>query len=257
MSSIETPAPPQVAQVQAPAPARPRRWRYWAGVALTCLALGASGATRLWQEQQVEVLLEEGRKSPFPLEEMPMNLGPWKGQATKLDPQVAAGTGSVDNVFRRYVNQLTGAAVDVIVLYGPTTNMFIHSPEICYPAAGYQLGAGPDARMIPIGEGRSAPFRALVYTKGDSGVSIRQEVYFAWRYLGRWSPDVGSHKRFERIPGMYKVHVAREVGENELRGVGNPCESLLEYLVPELERRIAAARPSAAAPPTAAAPASS
>ena len=39
---------------------------------------------------------------------------------------------------------------------------------------------------------------------------------------------------------MYKVHLARRVTEQERRDVGNPCESLLEVLLPELERRLAA-----------------
>jgi hypothetical protein len=50
------------------------------------------------------------------------------------------------------------------------------------------------------------------------------------------------YKRFERLPGMLKVHVTRHVmGEHERRDIGNPCESLLEALLPALERRLAAA----------------
>ena len=48
---------------------------------------------------------------------------------------------------------------------------------------------------------------------------------------------VATIKQFERVPGMYKVQLARRLTEQERRDVGNPCESLLEVLVPEIERR--------------------
>lgn len=244
MTITDTAASSPLVEIDAPPAARPEgRWRFWVGAALACVALVGSGGVRLWQERQVATLLEEGKHSPFPLAEMPLTLGPWRGETAKLDPRVAANTGSVDHIFRRYTNQLTGAAVDVIVLYGPSTQMFIHAPENCYPGAGYLQVEGAGSRVVDIGEGRRAPFRSLVYAKGEAAAGVRQEVYYSWRYLGKWSPNVGTHKEFERIPGMYKVHLAREVSERELREVGNPCESLLEHLMPELERRIEAARP--------------
>ena len=62
-------------------------------------------------------------------------------------------------------------------------------------------------------------------------------MYYSWRYLGHWSPDVGTHKQFERVPGMYKVQLARRVSGRERRDIGNPCESFLAALLPEFERR--------------------
>ena len=40
---------------------------------------------------------------------------------------------------------------------------------------------------------------------------------------------------------MYKVHLARRLTVQERRDVGNPCESLLGILVPEIEHRLAPA----------------
>lgn len=240
--------PPTEDQASRPAPAAPARAaapaggpRFWAGVLLCCAALAASGVLRVWQERRVDAMLLEGRQSPFPLEELPMTLGPWVGSEAQLDPEIAKATGAVDHAFRRYVNQQTGAAVDLIALYGPATNMYVHAPEVCYPGTGYTRVDGPDIRKVPLGDGREAPFRSLVYARGENGVSARQEVYYAWRYFDRWSPDSVKHKQYERIPGMFKVQLAREVLPGELREVANPCESLLGYLMPELERRIEAA----------------
>ncbi len=213
---------------------------------LICGLLIGSGILRAGQMRRVDKILEEGKHSPFSLKELPIDLGVWKGEEAELDPRIAAGTGSVDHVFRRYVNQLTGTAVDMIVLYGPSTDMFIHAPERCYPAAGYVLGDGPDAQAIPIGDGHEAAFRSMVYLKGSEGRAERQEVYYSWRYRNQWSPDVGTHKEFERIPGMYKVHLARAVTPQERREIDNPCRQLLSVLIPEIERRAIEARGKAA-----------
>ena len=206
-------------------------------MALVCTLLVGSGEVRWWQARRVGALLEEGKKSPFPLKSLSPTLGSWQGEDATLDPQIARRTGATDAIFRRYVNQSTGASVDVIVLYGPAAEMFIHMPEVCYPGAGYTQSAGPDQRIIAHG-GVQAPFRSLVFVKGQGAQTDLEEVYYSWRYQGHWTPQIGTIKQFERIPGMYKVHLARRLTEQERRDVGNPCESLLEVLVPEIERRL-------------------
>ena len=148
---------------------------------------------------------------------------------------IARATGADQIVTRRYVNQDTGATVDMILLYGPAAEVYVHAPEVCYPAAGFAQVSGPEVRPIKSGPTR-APFKALVYSKGEGGPGELQEVYYSWWYHGGWSPDVGKQKHFERIPSMYKVHLARRVIAGEKRDVGNPCESFLNELLPEMER---------------------
>jgi hypothetical protein len=213
---------------------------HWLRVVLVCAILLGSGAVRSWQAGKVSALLGAGKKPSFSLRELPLTLGSWRGADAVLDPQIARRTGASEAVFRRYVNQATGAVVELIVLYGPAAELFIHMPEICYPAAGYTQTAGPDKRVIT-SEGVEAPFRSLVFVKGQGTEADIEEVYYSWRYQGRWTPELGTMKQFERIPEMYKVHLARRLTEQERRDVGNPCESLLEVLVPEIERRLAPA----------------
>lgn len=251
MSIIDTSVEPNMAMAAfvpapPPSPSEPahegrRGVGRWVRVGLACLILAASGGVRCWQTRRVEAVLEGGRVAPFPLEELPMTLGDWRGETTALDPKIARRTGATDLVTRRYVDQRTGATVEAIVLYGPSTEVYGHIPEVCYLAAGYEKVAGPDTRTVRAGT-PGVPFRALLYSRGEGGQAELHEVYYSWRYQTHWSPGVESvYKRFERIPGMLKVHLARRVSEHERRDIGNPCESLLEVLLPELEHRLAAA----------------
>jgi EpsI family protein len=217
----------------------------WGRVALVCALLAASGGVRWTQARRFRALSKASRESPFPLAGLPLAIGPWQGEPVELDEPIARATGATDHMVRRYVNRDTGVRLDLIVLYGPASTVFIHRPETCYPSAGFELAEAPTERTVQAGTLR-APFRALVYTRGEGGQAERQEVYYAWRYNGRWTPDVGTFKQLERIPGMYKVHLARNVTEHEKRDVGNPCEAFLRAFLPALEARVrqAPARPS-------------
>jgi hypothetical protein len=217
----------------------------WARLAIVAAILSASGGTRLWQERRVERTLERGRVSPFPLADLPMTIGPWEGRARELDRRIVQGSGSTDIVTRRYVNQRTGVGLDVVVLYGPTSDMFIHIPELCYPAAGYAPLPGVADRAIDI-EGtaaRTAPFRSLAFTKGEGGLADSQEVYYSLWYDGRWTTQSTSPRASQRIPGMYKVQVSRPITGRERRDLDNPCEPFLASLVGEIEARMARNRP--------------
>jgi Protein of unknown function (DUF3485) len=213
----------------------------WVRVAVACAILLGSAGVRAWQARRIEQTLAEGLKNKIEIERIPLTLGPWKGEPTRLDLQIARGTGADEIVTRRYVNQGTGVVIEAIILYGPAVDMYIHIPELCYPSAGFNLVGGPEAKVIEA-EGLRVPFRSLVYAKGEGAQADLQEVYYSWRYNGRWTPEVGKQKHFERIPSMYKVHVARRAFEGERRDVGNPCEAFLRELLPELERRITASQ---------------
>jgi hypothetical protein len=204
---------------------------------LACALVLGSGAVRWWQARRVEATLKLGKESRFPLDSLPMQLGDWKGERTEIDPQIVARTGSNDLITRRYVNQTTGVALDVIVLHGPASDIFIHTPTVCYPQAGFAPAGEVAERSVRVPDGKVA-FRSAAFAKGDPGKEDRQEVYFSWRYNGRWQTTVNRPKEMERVPGMYKVQVARRILPNESRTLDNPCESFLEALIPDLEARV-------------------
>jgi hypothetical protein len=203
-------------------------------VALACAVLVGSGALRLWQARRGDAFLQQGRVSPVPLKDVPLELGPWRGRPEELDPQIARRTGQIDHIFRTYVDTRTGVALDVIVLYGPAVELKEHAPEQCYPAAGFAIAEGPELRQVPTPRG-PIPFYALVVAKGEGGQAQRHEVYYTWRYGGRWTPLRGPQKQFERIPAMYKVHLARRMAASERRDIGNPCQEFLQTLMPTLD----------------------
>jgi hypothetical protein len=220
-----------------------------ARAAVVCAILVGSGAARWWQARRVEASMNAGRERQFKLDEIPLTLGDWSGERTVMDERIVKATGSDDQITRRYVDGRTGVALDVIVLYGPTSDIFIHSPEVCYPKAGFGSHGETVDRTLALGDA-AATFRSVAYAKGDPGGREIQDVYFSWRYNGAWTPTVGAPKQLDRIPGMYKVQVARRLTQRETRAdERDPCEAFLGVLIPDLESRITGGGPSPATPP--------
>lgn len=228
----------------APPGSPPGRLGIWVRVGLAVALVAVSAGVRVWQQSRVDQALRSGFVSPFPLAEVPMDLGPWHGEDDKLDPRIADATGAVDSVFRTYTNAETGVRISMILLYGPSAEVFIHAPEVCYPAAGYATISGPQTRQVTVGD-HEVPFYAHTFTRGEGGQRDIQRIFCTWRYAGRWTPARVTYKRFERIPGMFKLHLARAALPGELFTERDPCEDFLALLVPDIERRLAEAEAEA------------
>jgi hypothetical protein len=241
-----TTSPEVLTSQHAPAPPARRR-RGWLGpairLAVAATLLVASGSYRLWQERQVSASLLSGRHSPIKLGELPLTLGDWVGEDTHLDPQIVSATGGTDLISRVYTNRQTGVRLELITLYGPASEVRIHMPETCYPAAGYQPAGDRVETTVPLSgdaSGSTARLRSLLYDKGAASLEGRQEVVYAWNFGGGWTPYVDVQKRIERIPGIFKVQVARPILPSETRDDerGGPCHEFLSLLLPEIDRRL-------------------
>ncbi len=213
----------------------------WAVVA--CLFLGISGGIRFWREQQFASLIAESGSAPFSLDELPRTLGDWRsdeGDDGRLDPNVARIAGSSDHVVRRYLNEKSGDELTALIIYGLADRVYGHTPDICYPAAGYQLVEGPVDREVKV-PGLKAPvrYRWAIYMRRIGGIGSYQEAYHTFYYNGDWVPDASDRwKLFRYHPGMFKIQLARPISALSDE-VHRPSEEMLRALVQEISSRVA------------------
>jgi hypothetical protein len=208
-----------------------------------CLLLAGSGAVRLWQEYRYEAAFENARTPLFPLKELPLELGSWvclDGDQT-IDAATLKIAGSTDYLFRQYMDETTGVALRVLVVYGPAEQVFAHSADVCFPATGYSLAERDGTRVIPLD--KPARFASAVYVKPPE----RTECLWSFWHDGIWSNDASqTKKQFKHHPDMFKVQVERLVAPVENRSQNNPSEDFLSKLLPVLQERIEASRKPAA-----------
>jgi hypothetical protein len=240
-----------VAQLEAATPTSSNR-ALWAWAAIACLLLGSSAAYRTLQDRRHKDERNYVESCPFPLKEIPSKLGIWRlkeGGEQSLDSLTMRVTGGTDHILRTYVDDLTGVALVVLVLFGPAEPVLPHVPEVCYPATGYSYAQDTYTRKIVYttkdSSGRDVPgeafFRSSVYEKSGGLSTHREEAYHSFRLDGKWSPDAGVGRKFvRRTPGAFKVQVQRSVALVENRDKDNPVDQFLSMLIPEIESRIAA-----------------
>jgi hypothetical protein len=223
------------------------------------LLLATSGGIRFWRDRQFSTIARESAACPFPLSDFPRTLGSWhavEGAVSTLDPEVARIAGSSAHIVRKYQDEKSGAVVQVLILYGLANSVFAHSPEVCYPAAGYRPLDAPVDRELSVPTA-PAPVhcRSAFFSKSVGGSNRYYEAYYTFLYNGEWLPDVSSRwKSFRYHPGMFKIQLERPV--TTLSTETSPTESLLREIAREIDARLSQKMLTASVttPPKAASP---
>jgi hypothetical protein len=218
-------------------------------MAVTCLLLGTSGGLRFLREWQFKALALKNEAAPFHLAELPRTMGTWQATEdsdSQLDPEVARFAGASDHIVRGYLDEKTGEKASSLVLYGLANEVFPHTPERCYPAAGYQLVKGPLDRTIKVpGVKDPVHYGWAIYMKRVNGTSRYEEAYYAFRHNGDWLRDVSDRwKLFRYQPGLFKVQIVHPSSISGLSENGEgPCESLLAEIIRQMNSRLSAGGP--------------
>ena len=81
------------------------------------------------------------------LQDLPLKLDEWVGEDTESNERELKAAGAVGHVSRTYRNTRTGQHVSVFIVTGHSRDISVHTPDRCYPAAGFtQLGTSANAQ---------------------------------------------------------------------------------------------------------------
>jgi hypothetical protein len=222
----------------------------WNWLLMTCLLLSISGGIRHWRDRQFRSLENQSAACPFPLDELPTAFGTWRmtGQG-QLDDEISKLAGSTAHILRSYTDSKTGETVSVLVVYGLAYSVFGHSPEVCYPAGGYQaVGKAEDHEFSLPGSATPVRYRSKFFSKTLASITRSHEVMWSFWHAGSWLPDVSDHfKTFRSSPALFKIQV--ECPVTGTSSEHSPVESLVKALTQEINiRRAKAAMAAATAP---------
>jgi hypothetical protein len=233
-SHTELKTPNAVIKALRVAATSPRSW-----TVITCVFLAISGGLRFVRDWGFSAKLEAARPSPFPLEELPKGIGPWRMLSEgDLDPEIARVAGASDHINRNYMNDKTGEVVSVLVLYGLAYALHGHTAEICYPAAGYTRVNSPISGELKLADlDKVVGYRGAYFAKKKSLADEYFEVIYSFRFVDEWTADPAPKwKMFRTHPGMYKVQIERAVSEFSVET--SPSLPLLEGFAKEIEKRL-------------------
>jgi hypothetical protein len=145
--------------------------------------------------------------------EVPMVVGAWHAQEETADPAAFERAGAKTHWTRLYVHQRTKESVLVILMCGRPGKMAVHTPEVCYSGAGYELHSQVGACAIKSeGNEETAQFWTARFTK-KTGTTSDLRLYWTWNAHGAWEASPSPRWQFRGAPFLYKLYVSRNLGD--------------------------------------------
>jgi EpsI family protein len=142
---------------------------------VAAIIVGAYGVSRLLQ---IATEPPEAELPGWTFNEMPLQLGKWRGENTKLDPEIAAATGAATIVDRAYRDeQRIAVSLHTAVFEDPAIGIN-HSPLNCYRRNGWNK-TDDTRENVEISQGSTLPVAMTAWEKEGEKVMV---VY--WYQLG-------------------------------------------------------------------------
>jgi hypothetical protein len=196
--------------------------------------------TERWGEKNVAATL---RADAEILERVfPEKFGDWEFEKElESDPKELERAGAVGHFCGQYRNVRTKTRVSAFVVCATPHDASGHTPDRCYPGAGFEIGESEHRQTVPLADGRSAETFNGTFRK--QGQTLR--VFWTYGIDGKWiAPQVA---RFELAgaDAVYKLYAI--IDETRIKSQSIPeCVDFLGALLPALDRAVASAREAGA-----------
>jgi exosortase D (VPLPA-CTERM-specific) len=166
--------PPKIKSAQLE-PADVKTWNRIPVISCLMLLCVTGVATYLVSARQ-EILPARSTFAAFP-----KKLGDWVGRTSSLDRETEKGLGMTDYIVSDYVKR-DGRPVNLYIAYYATqrTGVSPHSPSVCLPGNGWQMGEFERTSYTSDAHSISLPLNRVIMSKGTE----RQLVYYWFEERG-------------------------------------------------------------------------
>jgi Protein of unknown function (DUF3485) len=141
------------------------------------------------------------------LAKLPLDVKGWHAQAKELDEGQIKGAQLSGYINRTYVDERTGARVDVLLVCGRPGPIAVHTPDVCYQGAGYHLEAAPATVSVETAPGQSARFLMGRFVKEDVARPEPLRIYWGWSAAGNWDAADDPRLHYAWYPALYKMYI--------------------------------------------------
>jgi hypothetical protein len=172
----------------------------------------------------------------------PREAGDWRAvDDLQADPQELQRAGAVGYVSRTYRNENGGPLVAAFVVCATPHKASGHTPDRCYPGAGFEIGETEHREMIVLTDGRRA--EAFSGTFRKSGQTLR--VFWTYGVNGAWVAPQIARIELADAAAVYKLYAI--VDETSLTpGDGTrACADFLRQCLPPFDAAVARPEPVA------------
>lgn len=192
-----------------------------------CLLTLASGVAHGWLDGRW-VNHPDLTKAAQKLNDLPKRMGDWVYiEDRSLSDSAVQLLRCYGYTHRVYQNQASGARVTFAVLHGPRGPIAVHTPEICYSAAGMRVSGGRRKAIVKTESGQHSFWQISFLSKVDAKPAL--EVHYGWSDGKQW--QAADHPRFWLTENLYKLQIA---GTPPQANEPSPSQDFLEVMLPHL-----------------------
>src|SRR5262249_21536378 len=143
--------------------------------------------TLRWETAQALQLEEALARVP----DVPLKFGQWEGRDVQVDSVPFARAGARAYWMRQYRHRQTGQVVAAILMCGRAGPMSVHTPDVCYRGAGYELTRPARRHTFPASSSEgAAAFWTGDFAKGLPSATGGLRLLWSWSADGQWqAPD--------------------------------------------------------------------
>lgn len=184
------------------------------------------------------------------LEKVPKNIGDWHGEDKPTDPHVRKVAGAIGAVSRMYRNSRTGEQVDLWLIVGHARDISFHTPDVCYPSAGFNARASENG-LYPMqfgDETTGAPFLTNTFLKEDEHGQQLLRVFWSWfnpeekSNQGKvvWEAPHNARWHFGNSRALYKMYFTSGMRDPKETAEASSCVRFARDFMPEVNKALAA-----------------
>ena len=157
------------------------------------------------------------------IDNLPMQLGDWEGQNLEADPREIRASGAVGHLSRSYRNRVTGEQVSLFLICGHMRHVSVHTPDRCYPAAGFDQLSPAERFTIETSAGPLETFTTTFRQEAAEGI-LTQRVFWTWGLDKQWEAPENPRVRYGGVRALYKMYLISSVPPGvEQEAAESPC----------------------------------
>jgi hypothetical protein len=183
------------------------------------------------------------------LEKVPKNVGDWHGEDKSTDKRVRKVAGAIGAVSRTYRNSRTGEQVDLWLIVGHARDVSFHTPDVCYPASGFNARASENGLYpMQFGDETAAPFLTNTFLKDDEHGQQLLRVFWSWfnpenkSNAGKvvWEAPHNARWQFGNSRALYKMYFTSAMRDPKETAEASTCVRFAREFMPEVNKALAA-----------------
>jgi hypothetical protein len=139
---------------------------------------------------------------------LPKNIGDWVSKDLEIKASHLQAAEIAGYISRVYQNKKTGEYLSILLVCGKPGPISVHSPDVCYQGAGYQMGPKSPFSFRNAATDRSADFWVAKFTKDPDPAPLH--ILWSWTTGKVWMAPDNPRLAFFQAPVLYKLYIVRE-----------------------------------------------